>query len=215
MDPKPTTRSRILDAALELFSTAGYEGVSVKQIAGAVGIKDSSLYKHFTSKQQIFDTLMDEMNARFEETVAFYKLPQGELKKVAEEYGRRDLVWLKKACEAIFLFFLKDARASKFRKMLMIEQYKNSTAAATFRSWFTDDAIRFQEALFAEMMAQGSFRRLPARTTALQFYAPFFLLLCQYDTMPGKEHEALELLMAHVEQFAALYQTNTSAENEG
>ncbi|NLW79505.1 MAG: TetR/AcrR family transcriptional regulator [Ruminococcaceae bacterium] len=211
---KPHTRQRILDAALDLFSTSGYEGVSVKQIASAVGIKDSSLYKHFTSKQQIFDTLMAEMTARFEDTVSFYKLPQGEIAKVAVEYGQRDLVWLKKACEAIFMFFLKDPKASKFRKMLMIEQYKNSAAAHTFRSWFTDDAIRFQEALFTEMMRQGTFRQGPAHTVALQFYAPFFLLLCQYDTMPGKEDEALAILMDHVEQFAAIYQNRNEDTHE-
>ncbi len=196
------TKSRILSAALELFSTNGYEGVSVKQIAEGAGIKDSSLYKHFKSKQEIFDTLLIQMSARFEETVAFYKLPQGEIENVAKEYGKRDLVWLKKACEAIFLFFLKDEKASKFRKLLMIEQYKNPEAAKTFRSWFADEAMRFQEALFAQMMKQGYFKAAPAKIIALQFYAPFFLLLCLYDTLPEKEDEALSLLMAHVDQFA-------------
>ncbi len=205
------TKTRILSVALELFSTNGYEGVSVKQIAEGVGIKDSSLYKHFKSKQEIFDTLLTQMSARFEETVAFYKLPQGEIAKVAQEYGKRDLVWLKKACEAIFLFFFKDEKASKFRKMLMIEQYKNQEAAKTFRSWFADEAIRFQEELFLEMMKQGYFKQAPAKVIALQFYAPFFLLLCLYDTMPEKEDEALSLLMAHVDQFAKsnhLYEGN-------
>ncbi len=201
MEPKDT-KSRILSAALELFSTSGYEGVSVKQIAEGVGIKDSSLYKHFSSKQEIFDTLLEQMNTRFAETVAFYKLPQGEIANVAQEYGKRDLIWLKKACEAIFLFFLKDEKASKFRKMLMIEQYRNQEAAKTFRSWFADEAISFQEALFTEMIKQGYFIEAPAKIIALQFYAPFFLLLCLYDTMPEKEDEALSLLMAHIEHFA-------------
>lgn len=204
--PRQNTRDLILDASLDLFSVNGYDGVSVKQIADKVGIKDSSLYKHFRSKQEILDTLMQDMNERFEQTVAFYKLPQGEIEKIASEYGRNDLVWLKKACEAVFLFFLKDPKASKFRKLLMIEQYKNPDAAATFRSWFTDDAIRFQTSLFTEMIRQGYFHEGPAQTIALQFYAPFYLLLCQYDTMPGKEAEALGLLMAHIEQFAAVYQ---------
>ncbi len=200
------TKSRILSVALELFSKNGYEGVSVKQIAEGVGIKDSSLYKHFKSKQEIFDTLLTQMGTRFEKTVAFYKLPQGEIAKIAQEYGKRDLIWLKKACEAIFLFFLKDEKASKFRKMLMIEQYKNPEAAKTFRSWFADEAMRFQEALFAEMMEQGYFKNAPAKVVALQFYAPFFLLLCLYDTMPEKEDEALSMLTAHVEQFARVNQ---------
>lgn len=203
---KRNTRQKILDQALNLFSVQGYEGVTVKQIAHAVGIKDSSLYKHFKSKQEIFDTLLVWMNEKFADTVSFYKLPQGEIAKIAKEYGQNDLVWLKTACKSIFLFFLKDPEASKFRKMLMIEQYKNRDAANTFRSWFTDDAIRFQTDLFAEMMAQGYFRQGSAHTIALQFYAPFYLLLCQYDTMPGKESEAVALLMDHVEQFAAVYQ---------
>lgn len=203
---RPNTKTLILDAALDLFSVNGYEGVSVKQIAGKVGIKDSSLYKHFQSKQEIFDTLLQEMNARFEETIAFYRLPQGEIARIAQAYGRRDLVWLKKACEAVFLFFLKDPKASKFRRLLMIEQYKNSAAAQTFRSWFVDDAIRFQTSLFAEMMQQGFFREGPADTVALQFYAPFYFLLCQYDTMPDKDDEALAALMKHIELFASIHQ---------
>lgn len=203
---KTNTKQRILDASLNLFSINGFEGVSIKQIANQVGIRDSSLYKHFKSKQEIFDTLLDEMNARFEETISFSKLPQGEIEKVAREYGQQDLTWLKKACETVFMFLLKDPKASKFRKMLMIEQYKNPAVANTFRSWFTDDAIQFQTELFTEMIAQGYFTGGNPRAIAMQFYAPFYLLLCQYDTMPGREAEALELLMEHIEQFAAVYQ---------
>lgn len=200
------TKQRIVDASLELFSTNGFEGVSVKQIADAVGIKDSSLYKHFTSKQEIFETIMSQMTERFETSIALYHLPQGEIAKIAKEYGRNDLIWLKKACEAVFLFFLKDPKASKFRRLLMIEQYKNKDAAHSFQNWFIDDAMRFQTALFTEMIAQGTFRQAPPETIALQFYAPFYVLLVQYDMFPEKEAEALAALMQHIEQFAAVNQ---------
>lgn len=211
---KKSTKQIILDEALDLFSVKGYDGVTVKDIAGAVGIKDSSLYKHFKSKQAIYDSLLAEMNARFDKEVYLYHLPQGEIKKVAKEYGQRDLHWLKEGCRAIFLFFLKDPKASRFRKMLMIEQYKNADAAKTFREWFTDSAIDFQTKLFREMIAQGYFRAGPEDIIALQFYAPFYLLLCQYDTMPEKEEEAVDLLMRHVEQFASVYQVREEGENE-
>ncbi len=147
------------------------------------------------------------MNRKFDETVALQKLPQGRLDEIAKAYGQGDLTALKTACKAIFLFFLKDPDASRFRRMLLIEQYRNGDAANTFRTWFADDAMRFQEGLFREMMLQGFFREGPAPIVALQFYAPFFLLLSLYDTMPEKEAEALELLMRHVEQFAAVYHT--------
>lgn len=203
---KRNTREVILEKSLNLFSVKGYQGVTVKEIAKAVGVKDSSLYKHFESKQAIYDTLLQRMNEKFEETVALYQLPQGEMSAIAREYGRNDLIWLKRACEAVFLFFFKDPQASRFRKMLIIEQYQNRNAADTLQSWFIDNAIRFQTNLFAEMMRQGHFREGPPQIVALQFYAPFYVLLCQYDTMPDKEAEALGLLAQHVEQFAAVYQ---------
>lgn len=203
---KRNTREIILEEALNLFSVKGYQSVTVKEIAHAVGIKDSSLYKHFASKQAIYDTLLMWMNKKFEETVTFYRLPQGEMESVAREYGRNDLVWLKKACEAVFLFFLKDPQASKFRRMLTIEQYNNKDTANTLRNWFFNDAFQFQTDLFSEMIRQGSYKEGPAEIMALQFYAPFYTLLCQYDNMPEKEDEAMALLMAHIEQFASLYQ---------
>ena len=41
------TKQRILEKSLELFSTKGYDAVSVGEIAKAVGIKAPSLYNHF------------------------------------------------------------------------------------------------------------------------------------------------------------------------
>lgn len=54
---KEDTKRRILTEALRLFAQRGYDAVSVEQIANAVGIKAPSLYKHFPSKQSIFDAL--------------------------------------------------------------------------------------------------------------------------------------------------------------
>lgn len=55
---KEDTKRRILTEALRLFAQRGYDAVSVEQIANAVGIKAPSLYKHFPSKQSIFDALL-------------------------------------------------------------------------------------------------------------------------------------------------------------
>ena len=55
---KGNTKNEILEAALNLFSTQGYEATSILQIAEAVGIRKASLYSHFTSKQEILDVLV-------------------------------------------------------------------------------------------------------------------------------------------------------------
>ena len=48
-----STKEKILDAALSLFAENGYDGTSVEQIAGIVGIKAPSLYKHYKGKEDI------------------------------------------------------------------------------------------------------------------------------------------------------------------
>ena len=53
------TRDRILLTALESFSTAGYDGTSMRQLANKVGIQAASLYAHFDSKQSILKTLIE------------------------------------------------------------------------------------------------------------------------------------------------------------
>jgi len=47
---EPTTRERILDEALDLFARQGFAGTSIRQIARAVGLRESSLYNHFPGK---------------------------------------------------------------------------------------------------------------------------------------------------------------------
>lgn len=63
---KEDTKQRILDEALRLFSQSGYDAVSVERIASAVGIKAPSLYKHFKSKQKIFDAIVAETYRRYD-----------------------------------------------------------------------------------------------------------------------------------------------------
>jgi AcrR family transcriptional regulator len=54
-----STRQRILDGALDLFSKFGFAGTSVRQLARAVGLRESSLYNHFASKEAIYHALID------------------------------------------------------------------------------------------------------------------------------------------------------------
>ncbi|MBB5914585.1 AcrR family transcriptional regulator [Nocardia transvalensis] len=55
-----TPRAEILDAAAELFTTKGYGSTSTRGIADAVGIRQASLYHHFSAKDDILDALLDE-----------------------------------------------------------------------------------------------------------------------------------------------------------
>ena len=68
---KRNTKEVILYESLKLFADKGYDGVTVRDIAAEVGIKQSSLYKHYKSKQEIFDTLVTQMQLRFKRRFCF------------------------------------------------------------------------------------------------------------------------------------------------
>jgi len=57
--PGATARDEILDAAAELFTTQGFASTSTRSIADAVGIRQSSLYHHFKTKDDILEDLLE------------------------------------------------------------------------------------------------------------------------------------------------------------
>ncbi|WP_082456726.1 MULTISPECIES: TetR/AcrR family transcriptional regulator [Frankia] len=59
LDPRGDTRSRILAAAMSLFSEQGYAGTSVRDISERLGVTKAALYYHFPSKESILDALLE------------------------------------------------------------------------------------------------------------------------------------------------------------
>ena len=54
------TKRKIFDASMKLFAEKGYDATSVEEITGAVGVAKGTLYYHFSSKEEIFNFLVDE-----------------------------------------------------------------------------------------------------------------------------------------------------------
>lgn len=202
---KRNTKEIILFKALNLFADKGYDGVTVRDIAAEVGIQQSSLYKHYSSKQEIFDTLVETMQAKYSEAAASLNLPEGSLEKIAKDYSNCGSTVLREISHSIFHYYLKDPYASQFRKMLTLEKFKNQDAEEIYRKIFIDTAISYQSKLFTEMMRQGYLKDVDPEIMALQFFSPIFVLLNKYDGIPDRENEALEILGRHIEQFDLLY----------
>lgn len=51
-------RDKILDASLPLFAAAGFQGVSMRDVASAVGSTPAALYYHFPDKEQLYQALI-------------------------------------------------------------------------------------------------------------------------------------------------------------
>jgi AcrR family transcriptional regulator len=204
-DKMENTKQAIIYQALILFSDKGYDGVSMRDIAGAVGIKAASLYNHFKSKEDIFNNIINEMSERYEETALKMQMPQGDMNTVTEKYMHVTEEVLLTITKNMFLYYLKDDFASRFRRMLTIEQFRCTQAGDAFQNFFIDGAINFQRTLFENIIKQSGFIECDPLVMALHFYSPIFLLLSKYDRRPDKENEATDILVKHVKQFSAVY----------
>ncbi len=200
-----TTKERILDEALTLFSKYGYEGVSVKDIANNVGIKDSSLYKHFKSKYQIFESIIQQMSDKTAEIHQKLQVPNAMAQDISLCFADMTNDKLVDISKELFLFYLKDSIVGRLRRLLTIEQYRNSEIAQTYQKIFIDSAIDYQAEVFRQMIAAGLFVEGDPHLMAIHFYSPIFLLLHKVDHMPEKEAEALDMLKEHVIQFGKMY----------
>lgn len=80
------TKARIVDAALELFAQNGYLGTSMSDIAKQLSITKGALYKHFASKQEILDQIIQKMNDLDLERAQAYGMPENEADGFAEVY---------------------------------------------------------------------------------------------------------------------------------
>lgn len=54
------TKRKIFETAMELFAQKGYDGTSVEEITSLVGVAKGTLYYHFSSKEEIFNFLIEE-----------------------------------------------------------------------------------------------------------------------------------------------------------
>lgn len=202
---KSNTKELILLESLELFSQKGYEGVSMRDIALAVDIKAASLYNHFKGKAEIFENLLNEMTSRYEESMSALHIPDGEPEADSMIYMNITEEALIQSASGLFLYFLKDDFAAKFRRLLTIEQFRDGAVGTTFQEFFINNCLDYNSALFSQMMQKNGFRTCNPYVMALHFYSPIFLLLSKYDSSPEKEEEALTILSEHVKQFAHIY----------
>ncbi len=190
------TKERILETALELFAQNGYLGTSMNDIAGRLGFTKATLYKHYTSKQEILDRIVERMNrmdyARAEE----YEMPETEPDGFAEAYMHTPVQKIRAYSMAQFDHWTKDPFSSNFRKMLTLEQYRDPKLAQLYHDYLAGGPLEYMAAIFRKLTDSDDV----AMQLALEFYGPMYLLYSVYDSAENKKSVSA-LLAAHIDRF--------------
>ena len=171
------TKERILEAALELFAQSGYMGTSMSDIAGQLGITKGALYKHYASKQEILDSIVERMNRMDYERAEEYEMPETQPDGFAEAYLHTPVEKIRTYSMAQFDHWTKESFSSNFRKMLTLEQYRNPKMKQLYHDYLATGPTEYMAAIFRKLTDSDE----AAMQLALEFYGPMFLLYSVYD----------------------------------
>ncbi len=195
------TKERILAAALVQFAQNGYAGTNIRELTASLGLVKSSLYKHFVSKEAIWNALLDEM-------IAYY----------AERFGSEEhLPPVPETPEGLVAltmrmvdFTVHDERIVLTRKLLAIEQFRDERARALASEHFLTGLTDMFTPVFAAMMDRGLLRRDDPRMLAFAYTAPISALIRLCDREPEKTEEALAQIEAFSRHFIRTYGGGTT-----
>lgn len=195
------TKEKILNSALNLFSKNGYNAVSVRHIAAEVGIKASSLYNHFESKNDILNELI-KINIKY--INGFLKTIKPENIINSDKPSNIDSlnICLLDIGLKIINFFFKNSTVIKFRKLLIIEQFNNSDLAEVYQKIFITDIVEYESKLFNYLMDKNILSKKDPYILALEFYSPIFLLLHNKDEISNENYSYLK---KHILSFKEIY----------
>lgn len=190
------TKERILAAALEMFSQNGYAGTNIRELTASLGLVKSGIYKHFASKEEIWNTLLDQMIAYYDERFGSPEhLPP--VPDSLEELVRMTMQMVD--------LTVHDEKIVNTRKVLTIEQFRDDRARELATKHFLTGLVKMFTSVFAGMMEKGLLLEDDPEMLAFLYTAPISALIHLCDRDPEKTEEAMEQIEAFSRHFIRVY----------
>ena len=191
-----TTKEKILDAALVSFVENGYKGTNLRDFAAGLGLSKSALYRHYESKEAIWNALLNKMEAYYNERFG------------SPEY----LPQIPASCEELFSlvmhmvdFTIHDEKVILTRKLLLTEQFHDDRIKRLATEHFMNDTKAIFKRVFERMIDAGLLIAEDPDMLALTFTAPVTSLIHYCDREPEKEPEIMRQIEAFVKHFIRIY----------
>jgi AcrR family transcriptional regulator len=189
------TKEKILKIALKLFSTKGYRATTVRDIAGAMTMKQSALYNHFKNKDEILETLVSDLTSSAIVTI-FNDKEASELHKQGKS--------LLMSIATIFKLISFDSQNEALFKLLMQEIYKNERIREIYNEYYYQENVKKLSSLFFMMMQDEMIASSDPLLLANEFFSPLFFYQMQISLLKldGKSTSSVvSMFEKHVDLF--------------
>ena len=190
---KKNTKERIFEAAVDLFSKQGYHGTSIRDLAKAVGIKESSLYNHYSGKSSILDAILDYQMSGFKTAIAYLEKMEESSASITDPVE----LWLAGMMEFVRILPPLTEPISRIliNEMFLDEQCRRFV----LNSMFTAQK-NLTEQLLSDMHARGMIKDCDIRKTAVQYVYMLQGLEIENKLLTMEGHNPEEIQQNLIEQ---------------
>lgn len=179
-EPAKPTKEKIFDTSLELFSKKGYEAVSVREIAREVGIRESSIYNHYKSKESILDEIIDYFKSELANSG-----PQEEDTKALIQQGPEVFFEIS---SKIYIDQVNTPKMEKIWRLVSIETYHNDKMKRFFKKELLEAPINIWEQIFNDMIERKLIKPVNPRTLAYEYFSFAIYLFFEYFILEYDEN---------------------------
>lgn len=189
------TKLKIYSTALLLFAEQGYKTTTMRQIAREIGIQQSAIYNHFKNKEEILDTIVQQLESSHLINIFENKEPQ-------EVYKKGKL--LLKNIANIFKLITYDTKTDLLFRFLMQELFNNSKLRVFYNEEFYQKNVKKLSAVFFMMMQDEMIEATDPLLLANEFFSPLFFYQLQITRLKADNQStsaAATLFEKHAEFF--------------
>ena len=202
-----STKESILEEALRQFSQKGFDGTSMSDIARPLKISKAALYKHFESKQQIFDRIIEESEVKYKDVLE--KLSVHYTDDSNKKMNKKDVdvysgISAEGLCENVLTFVrfsMSDEYSRQVRRMLTISQFQSRELGEMYTRRYVETMLGYDEKLFEQLIKAEVIKKGNPKVLAAMFYAPVIMYMGIWDREPERAKECEKAIRNHVKQF--------------
>jgi len=164
------TKEKILKTSLKLFSAKGYKATTVRDIAGAMGVKQSALYNHFKNKDEILETLISNLTSS-----AIVTLFDGKDTQELKKQGKALLA----SIGTTFKLLGFDGHNEALYRLLMQEIFRNERIREIYNEHFYQENVKKLSGILFGMMQSEQIKSSDPLLLANEFFSPLFFYQMQ------------------------------------
>ncbi len=168
--PDLSTKEKILHVSIDLFAQKGFKDVTVRDIAKAVGIKASSLYKHYENKNDILENIF----GLFREMIGRTAFPKENLRQYIETVSPEKYL---NESFALFKQVMWAPLTVKIAKIITIEQQRNHSVRQFFREELIEKPIQTLRNVFDIMAETGAIDKGTDTRALAEEYSSYIICL--------------------------------------